>query len=135
MIKQERIEALERRKATQAIETQLAVTRDLERWERPFRTPIIPLGKPGEWDGGMILTASQAIDVGDEVWMYYGGTNYTHGAPILYGEKGDERGTKFSGAIGLATWPRARAARGLPTRRMVQDAVIRRPEFAAGLSP
>ena len=41
------------------IETQLAVTRDLEHWDRPFRTPIIPPGKVGEWDGGMILTASK----------------------------------------------------------------------------
>ena len=86
------------------IETQLAVSRDLEQWHRPFRTPILPLGKSDEWDGGMILTASQAIDVGDEVWLYYGGTNYTHGAPILYGLAPEERGTKYAGAIGLATW-------------------------------
>ena len=90
------------------IEVQLAVTRDLERWERPFRTPIITPGKPGEWDGGMILTASQAIDVGDEVWLYYGGTNYTHGAPVLYGNADDLRGPKYTGSIGLATWKRDR---------------------------
>lgn len=90
------------------IEPQLAVSRDLENWQRPCRTPILPLGKPGEWDGGMIVTASQAIDVGDEVRLYYGGTNYTHGAPVLYGDKPEERGTKYTGAIGLATWKRDR---------------------------
>lgn len=104
------------------IEAQLAVSRDLEHWSRPFRTPIIPLGKPGEWDGGMILTASQAIDVGDEVWLYYGGTNYTHGAPALYEQAPEKAGTKSgevpvasapadaqpTGAIGLATWRRDR---------------------------
>jgi hypothetical protein len=90
------------------IETQFAVTRDLDCWERPFRTPAIPMGKPGEWDGGMILTASQAIDVGDEVWLYYGGANYTHGAPPLYGRALDERGKKYATAIGLATWPHDR---------------------------
>ena len=90
------------------IETQLAVTRDLEQWDRPFRTPIVPPGKVGEWDGGMILTASQAIDVGDEVWLYYGGANYTHGATILYGGPLDERGKKSRTAIGLATWPHDR---------------------------
>ncbi|MCE9603336.1 MAG: hypothetical protein K8U03_00360 [Planctomycetia bacterium] len=90
------------------IEPQLAVSRDLQHWQRPFRTPILPFGKPGEWDSGMILTASQAIDVGDEVRLYYGGTNYTHGAPVLYGDKPEERGTKYTGAIGLATWRRDR---------------------------
>jgi len=90
------------------IEVQLAVTRDRETWARPFRTPIIPIGKAGEWDAGMILSASQAIDVGDEVWLYYGGANYTHGAAILYGGKESDRGTKYSTAIGLATWPKDR---------------------------
>ncbi len=90
------------------IEVQLAVTRDLERWERPFRTPMIPVGSPSDWDRGMVLSASQAIDVGDEVWLYYGGTNYTHGAPVLYGKDQDDRGKKYQGAIGLAIWPRDR---------------------------
>lgn len=90
------------------IEPQLAISRNLETWHRPFRTPTIPLGKPGEWDGGMILTASQAIDVGDEVWLYYGGTNYTHGAPILYDTSSQENGKQSTGAIGLAIWPRDR---------------------------
>ena len=83
------------------IEVQVAVTRDLETWHRPFRTPIIPLGKPGSWDGGMILTGSQAIDVGDEVWMYYGGTNHTHGAPPS---------EKHARSIGLAIWKKDRFA-------------------------
>ncbi len=86
------------------IETQLAVSRDLETWSRAFRTPIIPPGQPTDWDRGMILTASQAIDVGDEVWLYYGGTNYTHGAPVLYGKEAEQRGNKYTGKIGLAKW-------------------------------
>ena len=90
------------------IEVQLAVSRDLETWSRPFRTPVIPLGKPGEWDGGMILSASQAIDVGDEVWLSYGGANHTHGAPALYDTSIDGRGTKVTTATGLATWKKDR---------------------------
>lgn len=90
------------------IEVQLAVSRDLETWSRPFRTPIVPLGKPGDWDGGMILSASQAIDVGDEVWLYYGGANHTHGTPILYDDEAARRQTKYTTAIGLATWKRDR---------------------------
>ena len=89
------------------IETQLAVSRDLESWSRPWRTPIIPMGGPSDWDRGMILTASQAIDVRDEVWLYYCGSNYTHGAPILYGRE-VEGGKSYTGMIGLATWQRDR---------------------------
>jgi hypothetical protein len=65
---------------------------------------VIPLSEPGEWDSGMILTASQAIDVGDEVWLYYTGHNHTHGHIPSAEEK--ER----TGAIGLATWKRDRFA-------------------------
>ncbi len=89
------------------IEVQLAVSREAGLWTRPFRTPIVPLGKVGEWDCGMMLTASQAIDVADEVWLFYGGTNYTHGAPILYGQT-EKRGASPAGAIGLAIWKRDR---------------------------
>lgn len=90
------------------IEVQLAVSRDLETWSRPFRTPIIPTGKPGDWDCGMMFTVSQAIDVGDKVWMYYAGANHTHGVPEIYEEKSEGRGKKYTSAIGLATWKRDR---------------------------
>jgi len=85
-------------------ELQLAVSRDLEHWERPFRVPCVPRGKLGEWDCGFFCTQSQALRVGDEVWLYYTGSNYTHGTPCLYREEGTGRGTKFIGAIGLAIW-------------------------------
>jgi hypothetical protein len=85
-------------------ELQLAVTRDLETWERPFRVPCVPRGKIGEWDCGFFCTPSQAIRVGDEVWLYYAGANYTHGTPCLYREENTGRGTRFTGAIGLAIW-------------------------------
>ncbi len=85
-------------------EIQLATSRDLDRWERPFREPILPHGRPGEWDSGFLATAAQAIRVGDEVWLYYCGANYTHGAPCLYREEGTGRGSKYTASIGLATW-------------------------------
>ena len=85
-------------------EIQLASTRDLETWERPFRTPIVPHGKPGEWDCGFLATQSRALRVGDEIRLYYAGANYTHGTPCLYREEGTGRGTQFTDSIGLATW-------------------------------
>jgi prepilin-type processing-associated H-X9-DG protein len=42
--------------------------------------------------------------VGDEVRLYYGGANYTHGTPYLYRAEGTGRQTKFNGSTGLATW-------------------------------
>lgn len=90
-------------------EIQIAATRDLQEWERPFRTPVIPQGKPGEWDSGFLTTASQAFRHGDEVLLYYGGGNYTHGNPTIYDEyQGNERGTKYTSSIGLAIWKRDR---------------------------
>jgi len=85
-------------------ELQLAVSRDLVNWERPFRVPCVPRGKVGEWDSGFFCTAAEAIRVGDEVRLYYGASDYTHGTPCVYRAEGTGRRTKFNGSIGLATW-------------------------------
>ena len=85
-------------------ELQLAASRDLVHWERHFRTPCVPRGKLGEWDSGFFTTASRAIRVGDEIRLYYGGANYTHGTPCHYRTEGTGRLTKYTGSIGLATW-------------------------------
>ncbi|MBT4864177.1 MAG: hypothetical protein HON53_03525 [Planctomycetaceae bacterium] len=86
-------------------EVQLAVSRDLVNWERPFRTPVIPHGDLNAWDATYHQTASYAIRVGDEIWLYYGGANYTHGTPALYRpDLHPGRGTKYTNSIGLVTW-------------------------------
>jgi hypothetical protein len=92
-------------------EIQLASTRDLEHWERPFRIPCVPLGNLGEWDCGFLCTQSQALRVGDEIWLYYSGGNYTHSTPALYQaidpDTGEQTGrkTEYTSSIGLAIWP------------------------------
>lgn len=91
-------------------EIQLAVSRDLLHWERPFRTPIIAIGELGSWDASYHTTAATALRVKDEIWLYYSGANYTHGSPPVYRttfEDGKPTGrkTRFSAAIGLVTWP------------------------------
>jgi len=87
-------------------EVQLGVSHDLVNWERPFRTPVIPHGELGEWDASYHQTASYAIRVGDEIWLYYGGANYTHGTPVLYRpDLHPGRGTEYTNSIGLVTWP------------------------------
>lgn len=85
-------------------ELQLAVSRDLRDWERPFRVPCVPRGKVGEWDCGFFVCQSRALRVGDEVWLYYGGSTYTHGTPCLYRSEGTGRLTQHTGALGLAIW-------------------------------
>ena len=90
-------------------EVQLAVSRDLFHWERPFRTPVIPMGDMGEWDCCYQATGNRALRVGDEIRVYYDGANYTHGTPALYRaafEDGRPTGRgRITASIGLATWP------------------------------
>lgn len=92
------------------MEIQLAVSRDLREWQRPFRTPVIEFSQPGGWDCGSLVTASRAFRVGDEIRLYYGGANYTHGTPVLYTETFPEDGKptgrkdRYTGSIGLVSW-------------------------------
>ncbi len=89
-------------------EIQLATSRDWKNWQRPFRTPCLPRGVNGDWECGLQLTASQTVSVGDEVWLYYCGANYTHGSPVLYRKDNPDRKTKYTSSIGLAKWQRDR---------------------------
>ncbi|NLX99340.1 MAG: hypothetical protein GXY83_24650 [Rhodopirellula sp.] len=91
-------------------EIQLAVSRDLIHWERPFRTPIIGIGEIDRWDASYHTTAATALRVKDEIWLYYSGANYTHGSPPVYRTTFEDgrptgRKTSYSAAIGLVTWP------------------------------
>jgi hypothetical protein len=57
---------------------------------------------PRPFDCGWITTANRPLIVGDEIWLYYGGLNCTHGCK-WYGEP--ENGhAMHGGATGLATW-------------------------------
>ncbi len=85
-------------------ELQLAVSRDLEHWQRPFREPVVPRGELDQWDRGFFSTQSRALRVGDEVWLYYSGSTYTHGTPCIYRSEGTGRKTEHTASIGLAIW-------------------------------
>ncbi|HEX4146533.1 MAG TPA: hypothetical protein VHY91_23735 [Pirellulales bacterium] len=86
-------------------ELQLAVTRDLEHWERPFRLACVERGAPDAWDPGFVVTQGEALRVGDEIWLYYGGGNYLHGTPCCYLPDDPKRKTVYTSSIGLAIWP------------------------------
>jgi hypothetical protein len=81
-------------------EVQLAVSRDLEHWERPFRTPAISRGKPGQWDCGFFETAAEAFRFGDEIRLYFSCTNHGHGHRKRPGGPASDHAY----GIGLATW-------------------------------
>ncbi len=83
------------------------MTRDLENFERPFRTPIIEPSETTEWDSGSFSTAAYAFDHDDEVWLYYSSGNYTHGAPRWYGVK-NKNGPEHQSGIGLVKWRKDR---------------------------
>ncbi len=89
-------------------EIQLAVTRDLKTWERPFRTPVVPPGAVGSWNSGFITTAAEAFLKDDTVYLYYSAANFTHGDPVLYRAEDTGRLTEKTSSIGLATWQRDR---------------------------
>ena len=71
---------------------ELATSRDGIHWEREDgdRPPILPLGKPGSWEDGMIYTANHPLVEGDRIKLYYGGFDEEHSMPM-------------HGKIGLAT--------------------------------
>lgn len=74
---------------------QLASSRDLVRWSRPERDPVIELGRAGAWDDGMLFTSSTMQRSTETVSVYYGGFKFDHGG-----------GEGQTANISLATWRR-----------------------------
>ncbi|MBS3762998.1 MAG: hypothetical protein KGZ25_06815 [Planctomycetes bacterium] len=61
------------------VDIQLAVSRDGKEFHRPDRRPYVRLGREGAWDAGMLYMCLGMIRHGDEIWMYYSGTESIHG--------------------------------------------------------
>lgn len=111
-------------KGTGPSEIQLAVSRDLKHWERPFRAPAIPRGKIGpdhassDWDTCWFNNEGPAVEVGDEVWVYYTARNTPHDhpagfarsqfPPAVIAEARKHVGTKYRSGTGIAVWKRDR---------------------------
>jgi hypothetical protein len=77
------------------IHVQLTSSRDGVRWERTGgREPFIPNGAAGEWDAGIIYTATKPVVLKDRILVYYYGNAWPH---IPGGDDSNPRG------IGLAT--------------------------------
>lgn len=64
------------------IEVELVFSPDGLRWERvPPRELFLTRGSPGEFDGGMVFTASGPVIAHDEMRFYYGGWSIDHNQP------------------------------------------------------
>jgi hypothetical protein len=61
------------------IDVQVAWSWDMVNWSRPpLRQPFIPRGDGDAFDRGMILTARAPVQVGNELYFYYGGFDGVH---------------------------------------------------------
>lgn len=74
------------------VHVELATSRDGIHWQREDgdRPAILPLGKPGSWEDGMVYTPNQPLVEGDTIKLFYGGFDEEHSRPM-------------HGKIGLAT--------------------------------
>jgi len=58
---------------------QLAVSRDARHFMRPGgRQPFLTPGTAGSWDSKWIYPVLRPVRMGDELWLYYFGTNHDH---------------------------------------------------------
>jgi len=61
------------------IDLRFAVSRDGIRWARPDRRPLIPLGREGDWDSGMLYPSLGLSRHKDDLSLYYTAYDYLHG--------------------------------------------------------
>ncbi|SDU59157.1 glycoside hydrolase family protein [Jiangella alkaliphila] len=81
---------------------QLATSRDLLRWERPVRDPLLEPSRGGAWDDGALYTASNILVDDEKITMYYAGFQNGHGGA----DADDPNRDRHFGNVGLATWRR-----------------------------
>jgi hypothetical protein len=82
---------------------ELVYSPDGENWKRiPERPVILPYGDVGDFDSSHALTCNPPIRVGDELWIYYAGSEATHGWNLDSGIQW--KGGRMRHAIGVAKW-------------------------------
>lgn len=74
------------------LDIRMAVSRDGVHFTFPDRSPYIRLGVKGSFDDSAMYMATGMIHHGPELWQYYGGYDFTHGAY-------DVAKDKFTGVI------------------------------------
>ena len=91
------LEVFHRSPDKQNLDVQLLSSHDGFEWDRAAdRKVFLPLGGPGEWDRcNHSIASSPPIERDGELWFYYSGRGYKHGAHVVDKE--------HSSGIGLAT--------------------------------
>lgn len=68
--------------ATDRCDIQLATSRNGRQWQRPWREPFLANSpEPGACDYGNLDEAGDPIQMGDELWFFYGGRSILHNEP------------------------------------------------------
>jgi len=83
---------------TQAINCELAWSADGYHWQRLPQSAarlVLSVGPSGAWDDGMVFISDKPVEVQDELWFYYGGSDQPHHVHGTF-------------AIGVARTPRDR---------------------------
>ena len=79
------------------VDVQLATSRDGIKWQRAGgRNPFLRLGPPDAGDSKMIYAFTQPVQVGDELWVYYGGFRYGISEKVAF-----KRGAYFRARLRL----------------------------------
>lgn len=85
------------------IDNELIFSRDGLRWDRAFaRQILIPRGGKKAFDAGFLLTNNTPIEMGDEIWFYYGGNRGLVRFPNPDEKDMPKRTTEFASGVGLA---------------------------------
>ena len=81
------------------LEIMMMASRDLSEWyDVGYPQPILPRGRAGEWDAGMVLGGSNILVVDDEIRMYYTGCSKSHDTATPYYSR-----PEYVQGVGVAT--------------------------------
>ena len=88
------------------MDIQLAYSRDGVTWTRPTdRSPIVPIGKPGELDQGMVYSARDPIVRAGDTWIYYIGNKWSHNWWEWLDSHDPQKGIREIASVMLARMP------------------------------
>ena len=91
--------------STWKIDVQLATSRDGIHWQRVSnQQTFIPNGPEGNWDAGIIFTASQpVVVVGNTIYIYYSACRHNHDYRLPIDQRTEQWWNSIKTSIGVAT--------------------------------
>jgi len=119
------------------MDVELLMSRDGVRWKRTMkRRPFLAPRGEGYWDAHMVSITSPPTERGDDLWFFYGGTNYHHdywldgpNENLDHPEAKHPEAARFGLAIATL---RKEGYAGLYANRWREGAVVTRPLITTG---